>query len=205
MKNIKSALLTLALAFSLSLVWNGLTYAGSPAGTSGTSPAKQDQSKDKNLAATPAKCMSKNGVTPRNCLFLEEPIGGRPGFDLYIVNCNKGKGKPCETELWNGGAIPQGARGPLQAILTEDPSKSYQGPFGLLYSYLTLFYNYMSGVIVGLAVLFIVVGGIQMITSSGGEGFDAGKKRITKALIGLVLWFLSSLILYTINPTFFSF
>jgi hypothetical protein len=64
----------------------------------------------------------------------------------------------------------------------------------------------MSGLIVAIVVLFVVVGGIQMTTSGGDQAkFDAGKTRITKALVGMVLWFTASLLLYTINPTFFAF
>ncbi len=57
-----------------------------------------------------------------------------------------------------------------------------------------------------LSVLFTVIGGIQMTTAGGDTAkFDAGKSRITKAIVGMILWFTASLILYTINPTFFAF
>ncbi len=160
-------------------------------------------------------CQDKKGVevndTPRNCLFLEEPIGGKKGWDLYkIGDCKKDKkgNVVCQTVLWKGGAIhpSKGERGPIQAILTEDKSKPYQGPFTLLYNYLNLVYTYMSGLIVGVAVLFVVIGGIQMTTAAGDEQkFGEGRSRITKAIAGIILWFTASLILYTINPTFFTF
>ena len=161
--------------------------------------------------SSPSECGTKKeaigkqevSATPRNCLFLEEPIGGKPNYDLYIVTC---VAKDCKYELWGGGYIPPTAHGPVQAILTYEPGKEYQGPFGLLYNYLGLIYAYMSGLIVGIAVLFVVVGGIQMTTSYGNtEKFNAGKARIVKAIIGIILWFTASLILYTINPTFFAF
>ncbi len=64
----------------------------------------------------------------------------------------------------------------------------------------------MSGLIIGISVLFVVVGGIQMTTSAGDETkFTEGRSRITKAIAGIILWFTASLILYTINPTFFVF
>ena len=37
------------------------------------------------------------------------------------------------------------------------------------------------------------------------EAVTKGKEMIIKALVGMALWFLASLILYTINPTFFAF
>lgn len=164
---------------------------------------------------SPSECGSSeetvNGkkmmITPRNCLFLEEPIGGKTGYDLYVIDCvKKDNAEVCTYKLWRGGAITGSTRGPVQAVLTEDKSKPYQGPFTLLYNYLGLIYKYMSGVIVGVGVLFVVIGGIQMTTAGGDQAkFDAGKSRIVKAIVGIILWFTASLILYTINPTFFAF
>lgn len=54
-----------------------------------------------------------------------------------------------------------------------------------------------------LAVLMIVVGGIQYITAYGNPGkASAGRERITQALLGLLLAVTAWLILYTINPDF---
>jgi hypothetical protein len=146
-------------------------------------------------------------ITPSNCIFLDEPIGGKPGYDLYTVNCAKQQnGKTdCIYEIWNGGQVPAGVRGPIQAVLTSQAGKEYQGPFGLLYNYLSLIYTYMSGLIIGISVLFVVIGGIQIATAGGeSEGVNKGKKRIIQAITGVILWFTASLILYTINPTFFT-
>lgn len=52
-----------------------------------------------------------------------------------------------------------------------------------------------------LALLMIVVGGVQYIVAAGNtSGQGAAKKRISDALLGLVLALASVLILYTINP-----
>jgi len=181
-------------------------------------------------ADTPSECKSeihdktagnssiKVHRTPFNCLFLEEPIGGRPGHDLFMVTAtntttpgNDVDQEPVSTtgnnyELWHGQAIVGDAYGPVQAVLVFEVGKESQGPFGLLYNYLALVYNFVSGIIVGFAVLVIIVGGI-MISTAGGEPdkLTKGKDMIKKALIGMVLWFTASVILYTINPTFFSF
>lgn len=108
---------------------------------------------------------------------------------------------------WSGESlIPGLEEGPYQAILVYEPGKDYQGPFGLLYSYVGLAYNYISGFILGVVILIVIIGGIEMITSAGNsEQFGKGRSHITKALIGMVIWFLASVILYTINPTFFRF
>ncbi len=181
-------------------------------------------------ATTPAKCGSKCTdnlcVTPINCLFLEEPIGGEPGYDLYKITCGEKPGDPvqqvCAYSLWHGESIPGGnigsvvvngislanalQRGPVQALLTYEAGKEYQAGLGLFYSYLGLIYKFMSGIIVGFVVLISIIGGITMTTSAGNqEQFEKGKTMIIKSLIGMALWFLASVILYTINPTFFAF
>jgi hypothetical protein len=176
-------------------------------------------------ASSPAKCASqvKDGIdyTPLNCLFLEEPIGGENGYDLYKITCKptpkpvegtqSGTAAPggitCAYELWYGAPIiGENERGPVQAILSYEEDKQYQGPLGLLYNYLGLIYKFMSGIIVGFVILTTIVGGIIMTTSSGNQTeFDKGKSMIQKAVIGMIIWFLASLILYTINPTFFAF
>ena len=144
---------------------------------------------------------------PSNCLFLEEPIGGKPNLDLYTSECatQPDGSVQCVYSLWSGGAITGKVRGPLQAVLTRQAGKESQGSLGLLYNYLALIYAYMSGLIIGISVLFVVIGGIQIATSHGDEGVGKGKARILKAITGIILWFTASLILYTINPTFFAF
>ena len=67
-----------------------------------------------------------------------------------------------------------------------------------------MIYKWLAGFIELLAVLFIVVGGIQISTAGANqEGVQAAKDRIIAALVALTLLFLASLILYTINPNFF--
>ncbi len=173
-------------------------------------------------ATSPSKCGSagkggKEELTPLNCLFLEEPIGGETGYDLYKISCapstapdksNQTSGTyKCFYTLWYGEPITgEGNRGPVQAVLSYEEGKEYQGPFGLLYNYLGLIYKFMSGIIVGFVILLSIIGGIRMTISAGNQDeFRKGKGMIIKALIGMAIWFLASLILYTINPTFFAF
>ena len=75
----------------------------------------------------------------------------------------------------------------------------------ILEKYAGLIYKWLAGFIGIVAVLMIVAGGIQIATAGvGQEGLQDGKNRIIAALVGLMLLFLSSLILHTINPTFFT-
>lgn len=167
-------------------------------------------------ADSPAECKSQGVLenkknetklslkTPFNCLFLQEQIGGRTGFDLYkMTTFPSGE---VSYDLWYGEALGPNQYGPFQAILTYEEGKEVEGPFTLLYNYLGLVYNFMSGIIVAIVILFIILGGIRISAAGGNsEGAEGGKGMIVKALIGMVLWFTASVILYTINPTFFAF
>ncbi len=171
-------------------------------------------------ADSPAECSSKwlgsnnsdkfdyKFKTPFNCIFLQEPIGGRTGYDLYKVVVHDdvlSKGEQ-SYELWFGEVLTKNEYGPFQAILVYEKGKETQGPFSLLYNYLGLIYNFMSGIIVAVVILIVIVGGIRISAAGGNADSDkGGKDMILKALIGMALWFTASVILYTINPTFFAF
>jgi len=73
----------------------------------------------------------------------------------------------------------------------------------LLKFYAMQLYKWAASIVGVICVLLIVISGIQ-ITASRGEDISSAKNRITQALAGLALLFLSALILYTINPTFFT-
>lgn len=75
----------------------------------------------------------------------------------------------------------------------------------ILEDYAGLIYRWLSGFIGLAAVLMIIAGGIQISTAGANqEGLQSGKDRILAAFVGLALLFLSGLILYTINPNFFT-
>lgn len=159
-------------------------------------------------ADSPAECGSgtkeQEYRTPFNCLFIQEPIGGRTGYDLYkIVTLPDGHSK---YNLWYGEALVGNDQGPVQAVLAYEEGKEVQGPFTLLYNYMGLVYNFLSGIIVAVVILIVIVGGIRISAAGGSaEGDKGGKDMIIKALIGMILWFTASVILYTVNPTFFAF
>ncbi len=72
----------------------------------------------------------------------------------------------------------------------------------LLARYVGAIYRWAAGVIGIISVLVIVISGIQITVDT--SGLEKAKERIMQSLMGLVLLFLSALILYTINPTFFT-
>ena len=71
--------------------------------------------------------------------------------------------------------------------------------------YVGALYKWAVGIVGIVTVLIMVASGIQ-ISMAGGDSakIDSAKNRIMQSIIGLVILFLAGLILYTINPGFFT-
>ncbi|PIR54986.1 hypothetical protein COU74_04600 [Candidatus Peregrinibacteria bacterium CG10_big_fil_rev_8_21_14_0_10_36_19] len=80
-----------------------------------------------------------------------------------------------------------------------------KGGTSALENYIMTLYRWAASVVGLVAVVIIIGSGIQ-ISASGGdpEVITKAKDRIVKSLSGIALLFLSGVILYTINPTFFT-
>jgi len=77
-------------------------------------------------------------------------------------------------------------------------------PFGVINDYLRPVLSWMVGIAAGLAILMIIIGGLQIITSGGNDSkIGEGKKRVTEAIIGLLILVFSATILYFLNAYFF--
>lgn len=74
---------------------------------------------------------------------------------------------------------------------------------GLIMQYISAIYKWGASLAGMVAVVIIIWSGIQISTSQG-KDIEAAKNRIIQSLSGLALLFLSGLLLYTINPTFFT-
>lgn len=85
----------------------------------------------------------------------------------------------------------------VQALISK-------GGTAIIYGYIGMVYRWGASIVGIIAVLVIVLSGIQ-IAAAGGESEVIGKAktRILQSLGGIAVLFLSGLILYTINPTFF--
>lgn len=70
--------------------------------------------------------------------------------------------------------------------------------------YVKQIYIWAAGTIGFISVIIIVVNGIRISVSGASGDITQAKERILQSISGLVLLFLSGLLLYTINPTFFS-
>ena len=111
----------------------------------------------------------------------------KPILDVY-TDVKQG----CDTSS----AIP-GACNRVQVIFAKSGTN-------LLYSYVSLIYKWAAGTVGIVCVLFIIVGGFQMTTAGDSGRAEEAKSKIMQSLLGLVLLLLSGIILYTVNPTFFT-
>ncbi len=66
-------------------------------------------------------------------------------------------------------------------------------------------FGLLIGVAAGLAVIMIIIGGIQYMSTDAISGKSEGKEKIRQALYGLLLAMASWLILFTINPELLDF
>lgn len=74
-----------------------------------------------------------------------------------------------------------------------------------IYGYIGDIYKWGASIVGVIAVTVIIISGIQ-ISAAGGdpEAVGSAKKRIIQSIIGIIVLFISGLILNTINPTFFT-
>lgn len=75
---------------------------------------------------------------------------------------------------------------------------------GIIKTYVKQIYIFAASIIGFISVCVIIFSGIQISISGVSGSIEEAKERIIQSIMGLVLLFLSGLILYTINPTFFS-
>jgi hypothetical protein len=75
---------------------------------------------------------------------------------------------------------------------------------GIIKLYVKQIYTFMAFTVGAIAVSTMVIAGIQISVSGVSGDISAAKQRMTQAITGIVLLFFSGILLYTINPTFFT-
>jgi len=81
-----------------------------------------------------------------------------------------------------------------------------QSGVGLLMAYLGIIYRWAAGIIGVISVVYMIWGGLTItMAQDDTSSIDKAKEKIFQSIAGLVLLFLSAIILYTINPNFFTF
>jgi type IV secretion system pilin len=114
---------------------------------------------------------------------LDECMGEEKGPTDWNPSTNKGDKLYCQE---------------VYAIISDGGTAMISGYIGMLYRW--------GASIVGLiAVLVIVISGMQIATAGGdSQAIEEAKGRILGSIGGIVVLFLSGLILYTVNPNFFT-
>ncbi len=163
------------------------------------------------MAAEEFKCADVLKADKGFYVILEEPLGGPDAKYCFRV-CNDVTATPgqaatgttktriCELkDVCAGG----GSLNKLDINCQRVQIIQATGGVDLLNQYVRMIYLWSVSVIGIISVLIIVVSGIEMMITGSSGSIDEAKGRIVKSLLGLVILFLSGLILYTINPTFF--
>jgi hypothetical protein len=145
--------------------------------------------------------LGSTNETSKFYVILEEPLGGPDAIYCFRVCARDVKDKnickikaTCDKTDKDLGPNPTCQR--IQIIEAKSG-------VNLLNQYVRMIYFWAAGTIGIIAVLTIVISGVQIMTAGGSGSIDTAKGRIIQAIFGLIVLFLSGLILYTINPTFF--
>jgi hypothetical protein len=96
---------------------------------------------------------------------------------------------------------------PLPTIVTCDRVQLLFGESGidLLKQYVGLIYRWATGIVGIIAVFIIMIQGIIISTAGGDDGkIGEAKSKIIESLTAIAILFLSGIILYTINPNYFT-
>ncbi|MEK7131400.1 MAG: pilin [Patescibacteria group bacterium] len=134
----------------------------------------------------------------KDCQDIRKQFGGTgtgdDGFitDVSVVPCTGGgvKGSP---EEW-GRCLPAGQT-------KTEISFGGQDKFSNIGEFIVLMYKYLLTIASIVAVVMIIIAGMQWVTSGGNsEAISSAKKRIGGAVIGLFIAYMSYFVLNTINP-----
>lgn len=199
---------------TLTLVGASATDLDGPGHTPGTQSVAQSHA-----------CKAVNGVPgtiPADaCVYIKsglnhmQVVTGGAIIPLVISRLNAAAGGTSEAPTGGAGApsgVPVTLTGPkleipIPNVNLSDPIVA-DGKVTIPYlaQYISGVYTFMISIVGLLAAVMMIIGGFQYLTSAGDSSkISAGKKRITDALIGLVLAFGSYILLYTINPNLVTF
>jgi hypothetical protein len=87
---------------------------------------------------------------------------------------------------------------PVQVLLSK-------GGTSLIEGYIATIYKWAASIVGVIATAVIIISAVQISIAGGDtQAVENAKNRILKSISGIVILFLSGIILYTINPTFFT-
>ena len=140
----------------------------------------------------------------------ERAFGGPPGDrpsspPLYIGASREGSTPVVTSAPPTASTSANFAGGPVPLEAPFGGTTSISGAGGYIVNYSRIVFAFAGGIAGGLAMLMLIIAGIQIMTSSGEEQITQARARIQGALLGLALLSTGGLLLYLINPCFFSF
>ncbi len=150
------------------------------------------------LPVLPARSADSSLIPEFNPICWEEAecLKVRKDFGASSADAPKGFLKneaPCDKEGW-GKCLPAG-------VIETEVKFGGQTQFKDVGQFILVNYNYALSIAGILAAVMIIIAGAQYVTSGGNsEAISSAKKRIGGALIGLLIAYLSYVILNTINP-----
>lgn len=166
---------------------------------------------DKIAVVTEERLGNADGVTSFNCFRQTECSGGDSGDTKSETPKNIRKCVTKFAETCNKSSDAQikeaqkDATGKTKYTYCE-PVRVYVTKAGtdLLYYYVGQIYRYVAGLGGLLAVLILIIAGVMRTTAGDNTNqITQANNLVTKSITGLVVLFLSAIILYTINPNFF--
>ncbi|MEK7524031.1 MAG: pilin [Patescibacteria group bacterium] len=132
---------------------------------------------------------------------LRSKVKGAEGIALRLIGRGCNNDNTDESTSYSLDGMPPPPRVHCSAL---NRISDYSGA-GLVAQYISVLYKWAASVVGIIAVLVITFSGIQIATAGGDSAkLDSAKNRIAQSLAGLAILFLSGLILYTINPGFFT-
>lgn len=171
-------------------------------------------------------CISKDDKAAKVTTIIEEPLSTDPEQfgtkeEFEVRSCLRISGS-CKDEggalqspsaFIKGNSAPAGVEcgkistgpGDWSIYCKEVMALLSTGGPTMIKGFISMIYKWSASIVGLIAVLVIVISGIQISASGGDSGkIDEAKGRILKSIGGLAVLFLSGIILYTINPNFFT-
>lgn len=155
------------------------------------------------LTIEESKTKTKNGddfesrLCYRNTLSYTIPGKAEKTVSILATDCSeKIKNDEFSDDKYKEYKVTSSCK-PVQVYLSK-------GGTSLILNYISTIYKWAASIVGIVAVTVIIISGIQISLAGGDtQAVENAKARIIKSLSGIVILFLSGLILYTINPTFF--
>lgn len=218
-KFIKKLAAILIVNFLISGLLIQVSYADDSATTDPVQSAKKGKESTEVMTDL-TECIDENGDDKGYIIIsIEESLDveSKPGSDFQLRTCFRNVYQEVSNEGQTSHEVKIATDCSAAAQSKADSDgKKYKfscqeiqyilsrGGTTLIYGYIGMIYRWAASLVGVVAVLVIILSGIQLSAAGGDqEAVNKAKTRIIQSLAGIVVLFLSGLILYTINPNFF--